>query len=70
MSILIDDLIDLNPKENMVELVTISRWGRQVGWYIAKPLPFYSIGALIGRIGDAWRVLNDKSRAYHYKEDE
>ena len=39
-------------------------------WYIAKDMPFYGIKAYLYRVIDAWRVLTDKSRAYHYKQDE
>ena len=36
-------------------------------WYIAKPLNYPS---LRDRVKDAQRVLNGKSIAVHYKEDE
>lgn len=61
MSILIDDLIRMS---------TGIEAHIDDDWY--KPKPFSTGGwkGLIMRVKDAWRVLTDKSRAYHYKEDE
>ena len=39
-------------------------------WYVAKPYGSSGYEAIKERIIDAWRVLTDRSRAYHYKEDE
>ena len=61
MSILIDDLIR---RSTGVEA--------QIGdyWYKPKPFGMSGLPGLVLRIKDAWRVVLDKSRAYHYKEDE
>jgi len=40
------------------------------GWFIAKPCREFGFLAFLKRLKDAWRVLIDKSRAYHFKEDE
>lgn len=72
MSILIDKLITEyggDPKRYDVHCGPFCDKGKEF-WYIAKDIPFYGISPYIMRIKDAWRVLTDKSRAYHYKEDE
>ena len=38
--------------------------------YIAKDMPFYGFKAFLSRVNDAFAVLADKARAYHFKEDE
>ena len=63
MSILLDELL----KE--ADASTTSQ-GKYVKWYIAKPLPFYSLKTRFQRIKDGFRVMNGKSFAVHYKEDE
>lgn len=56
MSILIDKFID---KNNLCEI--------NGKWYIAKPI---NKVPLIARISDCIRILNNRSIAVHYKEDE
>ncbi len=68
MSKLIDKLIKEHKEHPTTEYDDGK--GYSIGWYLAKPLPFYSIGSYLSRVKDAYRVLIDKSRAYHYKEDE
>jgi hypothetical protein len=63
MSILIEDLI-----EQSKGVKTYSKDCNK--WYIAKYLPLYGFFGFVSRLRDAYRVLIDKSRAYHYKEDE
>ncbi len=73
MSKLIDDLVresGSDPRTLICSTIVKKEAQTICKWYIAKPLPFYSIGAFFGRLKDAYRVLIDKSRAYHYKEDE
>lgn len=60
MSILIDRLIYDNHPQQCIN-------GK---WYIAKWLKLTTFSGFLSRLKDAWRVINDKSRAYHYKEDE
>ena len=63
MSILLDKLLreaDTSPTTQAKDLK----------WYITKPLPFYSLRTKIQRIKDGLRVMNGKSFAVHYKEDE
>ena len=60
MSTLIDDLLE--------ERTINQRRGEY--WYIAKPYRLFGWSGFIQRLKDAWRVLTDKSRAFHYKEDE
>jgi hypothetical protein len=43
---------------------------KDLKWYITKPLPFYSLKTKIQRLKDGLRVMNGKSFAVHYKEDE
>ena len=63
MSILIDKLI----KE--ADTLTTAQ-AKDLKWYIAKPLPFDSLKTKLQRIKDGLRVINGKSFAVHYKEDE
>ena len=63
MSILLDKLL----KE--VDSSTTSQ-SKDLKWYIAKPLPFYSLKMKFQRIKDGLRVMNGKSFAVHYKQDE
>ena len=64
MSILLDKLL----KE--ADTSTTTAQAKDLKWYIAKPLPFYSLKTKIQRIKDGLRVMNGKSFAVHYKEDE
>jgi len=63
MSILLDKLL----KE--ADISTTAQ-AKNLKWYIAKPLPFYSLKTKLQRIKDGLRVMNGKSFAVHYKEDE
>lgn len=63
MSILIDELV----KESYNG---IAEQAKDLKWYLAKPLPFYSIKAKLKRVLDGFRVMNGKSFAVHYKVDE
>ena len=60
MSTLIDDLLIQSSINNKIDQ----------NWYIAKPYEMSGLKVIIKRFKDAWRVLEGKSRAYHYKEDE
>jgi hypothetical protein len=60
MSILLDELL----KEERIMTYIEPRW------YMAKPIPYYSIKTLLNRVRDAIRVIRGKSFAVHYKEDE
>jgi hypothetical protein len=62
MSILIDELLkdECNPTLTQIDSK----------FYVAKPIPFYSIYTFIDRIKDGFRVMVGKSFAVHYKEDE
>ena len=46
-------------------------FGRRIngGWYVAKPLPYYSFITLIEHFYHAWLVLIDKAIAVQYAED-
>jgi hypothetical protein len=63
MSILLDKLL----KEADVSTTAQEK---NLKWYIAKPLPFYSLKTKLKRIKDGLRVVSGKSFAVHYKEDE
>lgn len=63
MSILLDKLLKEADTSNTAQ-------AKDLKWYIAKPLPFYSLKMKIQRIKDGLRVVNGKSFAVHYKEDE
>ncbi len=63
MSILLDKLL----KEADTSITTQAK---DLKWYIAKPLTFYSLKTKIQRFKDGLRVMNGKSFAVHYKEDE
>lgn len=60
MSILIDKLLIQSTINNRIDDC----------WYISKPYEMIGLKGMLLRIKDAWRVLEGKSRAYHYKEDE
>ena len=63
MSILIDKLL----KEANTN---VTAQAKDLKWYLAKPIPFKSLKTTLKRIVDGFRVLNGKSFAVHYKEDE
>jgi hypothetical protein len=63
MSILLDKLFKEADTSNLAQ-------AKDLKWYIAKPLPFYSLKTKLQRIKDGLRVMNGKSFAVHYKEDE
>lgn len=63
MSILLDKLL----KE--VDTSTTAQ-AKDLKWYVAKPLSFYSLKTRLQRIKDGIRVMNGKSFAVHYKQDE
>lgn len=63
MSILIDILLKEVDNSNTAQ-------GKDFKWYISKPLPFYSLKTKFKQIKDGLRVMNGKSFAVHYKEDE
>ena len=62
MSILIDELLN---EECDPTLTLINS-----KFYVAKPIPFYSIYTFINRIKDGFKVMLGKAFAVHYKEDE
>lgn len=39
-------------------------------WYAAKPIGYCTVPSFIARIKDAIRVIQGKSIAVHYREDE
>jgi hypothetical protein len=63
MSVLLDKLLKEADTSNTVQ-------AKDLKWYIAKPLPFNSLKTKIQRFKDGLRVMNGKSFAVHYKEDE
>jgi len=63
MSILLDKLLKEADTSNTAQ-------AKDLKWYIAKPLPFYSLKTTMKRLKDGLRVMNGKSFAVHYKEDE
>ncbi len=63
MSVLLDKLLKEAHASNTAQ-------AKDLKWYIAKPLPFYSLKTKIQRFKDGLRVMNGKSFAVHYKEDE
>lgn len=63
MSILLDKLLKEADTSTTTQV-------KDLKWYIAKPLPFYSLKTKIQRIKDGLRVVSGKSFAVHYKEDE
>lgn len=63
MSILIDKLL----KETNTSTITQAK---DLMWYIAKPIQFYSLRTKLRRIKDGLMVMGGKSFAVHYKEDE
>ena len=63
MSILLDKLLKKTDVSNIAQ-------AKNLKWYIAKPLPLHSIKTKIQRFKDGLRVMNGKSFAVHYKEDE
>lgn len=62
MSILIDKLIDQKQSNYNTTTLINNRW------YIAKPIGYYL--SFKQRLKDAVRILNNKSIAVHFKEDE
>ncbi len=62
MSILLDKLLKEADTSNTTQ-------AKDLKWYIAKPLP-YSLKTKLKRIKDGFRVINGKSFAVHYKDDE
>lgn len=63
MSILLDKLLKEADTSTTVQT-------KDLKWYIAKPLTFYSIKSFFNRLKDSIRVLLGKSFAVHYKQDE
>jgi len=63
MSILIDKLYKEADNSNLSQ-------AKDLKWYLAKPTPFKSLKITLKRIGDGFRVINGKSFAVHYKQDE
>jgi len=63
MSRLIDELVKETDNG-------ITAQAKDLKWYLAKPLPFYSLQTKLKRIKDGLRVMNGKSFAVHYKVDE
>ena len=63
MSILLDKLLKEADTSNTAQ-------AKDLKWYIAKPLPFCSLKTTIKKLKDGLRVMNGKSFAVHYKEDE
>jgi hypothetical protein len=63
MSVLLDKLLKEADTSNTAQ-------AKDLKWYIAKPLPFHSLKTTIKRLKDGLRVMNGKSFAVHYKEDE
>ena len=62
MSLLIDELLKEESNPTLTQIDS--------KFYVAKPIPFYSIFTFIDRIKDGVRVMRGKSFAVHYKEDE
>jgi hypothetical protein len=63
MSILLDKLLKEVDTSNTAQ-------AKDLKWYIAKTLPFHSMKTKIKQIKDGLRVMNGKSFAVHYKQDE
>jgi hypothetical protein len=63
MSILIDKFYKEADNSNLSQ-------SKDLKWYLAKPIPFKSLKTTLKRIGDGFRVINGKSFAVHYKQDE
>jgi hypothetical protein len=63
MSILIDKFYKEADNSNLSQ-------AKDLKWYLAKPIPFKSLKTTLKRIGDGFRVINGKSFAVHYKQDE
>jgi hypothetical protein len=63
MSILLDKLLHETDGSTTAQ-------AKDLKWYIAKPLPFYSIQTKIRNIKDGLKVINGKAFAVHYKQDE
>jgi hypothetical protein len=63
MSVLIDKLL----KE--VDASTTAQ-AKDLKWYLAKPIPSYSLKSKLKMIKDGLRVMSGKSFAVHYKQDE
>jgi hypothetical protein len=63
MSVLLDKLLKEVDTSNTAQ-------AKDLKWYIAKPLPFHTLKTKIQRFKDGLMVMNGKSFAVHYKEDE
>ncbi len=63
MSVLLDKLLKEADTSNIAR-------AKDLKWYISKPLLFNSLKTKIQRFRDGLRVINGKSFAVHYKEDE
>jgi hypothetical protein len=63
MSVLLDKLLKEADASNTAQ-------AKDLKWYIAKPVLFNSLKTKIQRFKDGLRVMNGKSFAVHYKEDE
>lgn len=62
MSILIDELLKEECDPTLTQINS--------KFYVAKPIPFYSIKTVLNRIKDGLKVMKGKAFAVHYKEDE
>jgi hypothetical protein len=62
MSILIDKLLKEDSNSTLTQI--------NLKFYVAKPIPYYSIYTFIDRIKDGLKVMRGKAFAVHYKEDE
>lgn len=63
MSILIDKLLKEIDTSTAIQ-------AKDLKWYIAKPIQFNSLRTKLQKIRNGLRVMNGKSFAVHYKEDE
>lgn len=62
---IVDDLVRVfgsNLEMNQVEI-------KGHGWFIAKPLPYYSVKNTLERIRDAWYVLTNRAFAVQFAQD-
>ena len=67
MSTLVDNFL----KEIIDEDDTLNLTQEKNGeWYIAKPLPFYSLEGFFKRFKDMYLILIGRATAIHFKEDE
>jgi hypothetical protein len=63
MSILLDKLI-----KEVDTSVTVQ--AKDLKWYLTKPIPFKSLKTTLNRLKDGFKVINGKSFAVHFKQDE